>query len=286
MGEIAQVSEMILGETREYALFGEDETLEEIERARANLERAIEAYAGTEREEEAETAQEDRVLEEIEAALAGLEEKSAAMLELVDQGVETEELEEAGEELEEAERALTSAMAEARNVSDAEVAETIEAVEAAVNRTQILLIVVPLGILLLISAAFFLLHRSITIRLQRLTRMAQVITAGNREERVVVDSKDELGLLGTSLNQMTDQLQATVDTLEQRVAERTRRLELVVALGERLDVILDVDRMLSELVNQVQINFGYYHVQVFLMDENRENLVASIGTGEIGQTFQ
>lgn len=89
-----------------------------------------------------------------------------------------------------------------------------------------------------------------------------------------------------SLRERNQELEGIQISLADQVAARTRGLEVVAALGERLNTILDLERMLDELVNQVQANFGYYHVQVFLMDETRHNLVASAGAGEVGQSLQ
>lgn len=89
-----------------------------------------------------------------------------------------------------------------------------------------------------------------------------------------------------SLLERNRELEDIQVSLAEQVATRTQGLELVAALGERLNAILNIDQMLNELVNQVQANFGYYHVQVLLVDESGENLVASAGTGEVGQTLQ
>ncbi|MEM7335515.1 MAG: two-component regulator propeller domain-containing protein [Chloroflexota bacterium] len=69
------------------------------------------------------------------------------------------------------------------------------------------------------------------------------------------------------------------ETLEQRVVARTRRLETVATLSERLNAILDIDQLLNELVNQVKEQLGYYHAQVYILDEAQENLILKAGAG-------
>jgi GAF domain-containing protein len=81
---------------------------------------------------------------------------------------------------------------------------------------------------------------------------------------------------------MTDQLQQILLGLEQQVAARTERLEIVATLGERLSSILNVEDLLNELVNQIQARFGYYHAHVYILDEGRENLIMTAGAGEAG----
>jgi GAF domain-containing protein len=78
------------------------------------------------------------------------------------------------------------------------------------------------------------------------------------------------------------QLQAIRASLELQVAQRTHGLETIAALSERLNAILDFEPLLVELVNRVQERFGYYHVQVYLLDDRAENLVVAEGTGPAG----
>jgi PAS domain S-box-containing protein len=63
--------------------------------------------------------------------------------------------------------------------------------------------------------------RPITLLVQAATQ----ITAGALDQRVVVAGRNEIGILATAFNRMTDRLHQTLAGLEQRVAERTLDLE-------------------------------------------------------------
>ncbi|MDX2100190.1 MAG: ATP-binding protein [Leptolyngbyaceae cyanobacterium bins.59] len=91
-----------------------------------------------------------------------------------------------------------------------------------------------LGILALVLAIglAIVLRRQIADPIKRLTRVTAQILEGDLDARALVESKDEIGLLAQSFNQMTDslqhshaQLQDANRTLEHRVEERTQELQ-------------------------------------------------------------
>lgn len=88
------------------------------------------------------------------------------------------------------------------------------------------------------------------------------------------------------LNQSNQELTALSTSLEQQVETRTHRLETLTAINERLSAILQLDELLREVVDQVQQNFNYYHVHIFLLDPDQAKLVVAAGTGEAGAQME
>ena len=81
--------------------------------------------------------------------------------------------------------------------------------------------------------------------LGRLTQAAERITAGEVGVTVEATEENELGILAAAFNSMTRRLLGLIDTLEARVAERTRELR------EAYEHLQELDRLKNNFVNSV-----------------------------------
>ena len=89
------------------------------------------------------------------------------------------------------------------------------------NLLEALLALVVLGGL----AAFFF-GRQMVTRIRQLAQSADEIARGNLNKHVDDSGMDEIGVLARSFNRMSENLQALYRTLEERVEERTRELNV------------------------------------------------------------
>ncbi len=83
-------------------------------------------------------------------------------------------------------------------------------------KSQLFMIILQsLLIGLLISVLLsFLLSKTMTLPIERLTNSAESIAAGNFGSRIEVESNDEIGILTTTFNEMSDTLQSTLEEVK------------------------------------------------------------------------
>ena len=124
------------------------------------------------------------------------------------------------------------------------------------------------------------LARRLAVPLVNLTGTATRIADGDLELKAEVSGASEVVTLATAFNTMTDQLRNLINSLEQRVQERTNALEkrrqqdqAVASVARSVASIQDLDTVLPEITNLVSRQFDFYHVGIFLIDDNQENAV-------------
>jgi GAF domain-containing protein/HAMP domain-containing protein len=148
--------------------------------------------------------------------------------------------------------------------------------------TRNLSILILLIVLLTAGGAGLLLGRFLSTPLTRLTETATEVAKGNLYVKAEVQTNDEIGILASTFNTMTSRLQDILGSLEQRVTDRTRNLELAAEVGRAVSQVRALDVMLKDACELILKEFNLYYVQVYLTDPGQMTLKLEAGTGNVG----
>ncbi len=156
--------------------------------------------------------------------------------------------------------------------------EVFKPVNAQIQNFLIIILIV----IALAAAAAFGVSGYLVRPISELTQTAEEVSAGNLGSRAEVTTTDEIGTLATAFNAMTSQLQNTLQGLEQRVADRTRNIELAAEVGRSVSQVRELHTMLEDACELIQNEFDLYYVQVYLTNPSLTTLELEAGTGEVG----
>ena len=164
------------------------------------------------------------------------------------------------------------------------------------NTINISLLLITLTLIVATVASLAIGNR-FTQPLEGLIQVANEIISGNFNAKADVRSQDEIGTLANTLNTMTSSLRESIQSLEERVAERTAALQHELEKGERrakqYEVIAKVaqtitttqnlQELLPQIAEGISQQFGFYHVGIFLNDPSNQYAVLGAANSEGGK---
>ena len=144
--------------------------------------------------------------------------------------------------------------------------------------------------LLLSVAVGFAVARQIVLPIEKLAVTAKQIAAGDLSQTVSIRSRDEIGSLANTFNDMTSQLRSLVGSLEQHVSERTQELEraslrvrIAAEIARDISSAPDLDELLTRSSELIINRFNFYHTGIFLLDDKKEYAVLRASPTEAGK---
>jgi methyl-accepting chemotaxis protein len=150
-----------------------------------------------------------------------------------------------------------------------EVMMSLAPVQASVKKEALIFaFIAAAGTGLIIFAGFYI-ARNISRRIKLLQSAADKIAGGDTTVKIIVDSEDELGLLGTSFNTMVDNIRLSNEALliEKRSVEK--KVEEAVKYSEEQKTYLseNVEKMLQEMNR-----FSEGDLTVYLPDDKHDDI--------------
>src|SRR5215211_6000622 len=132
--------------------------------------------------------------------------------------------------------------------------------------------------------------RTIADPIKALVQTTESFAVGKLSMRAMVDREDEIGALAKSYNQMATQLQEIIGKLEQRVADRTKdlesqtlRLRVAAEIARDAAAARNLDELLTRAADLIASRFSFYHIGIFLLDNNKEYAVLVASPTEEGK---
>lgn len=145
--------------------------------------------------------------------------------------------------------------------------------------------IIVISVLLAVGASWMI-ARTIASPLVDLVNTAKQIAAGDLHRVAHIGRPDEISELAEAFNSMTTQLRDFISTLEQRVRDRTQvlrqravQLETSAKVSQEVTSILEIDDLLSRVVELIREAFGYYHVNIFLVNDEARQLILRASSG-------
>jgi signal transduction histidine kinase/HAMP domain-containing protein len=112
------------------------------------------------------------------------------------------------------------------------------------------------------------LNRQVIIRpINKLVGATRAVASGDFTAKVEIDREDELGTLGASFNTMVEQLRESERVLEQRVDERTRELNALLDVSQRISSELSLDDLVDTIIRIASELFDTTGATVTAVDE-------------------
>lgn len=129
---------------------------------------------------------------------------------------------------------------------------------------------ISLSLMLILTLINYFIVKTITKPLKRLTEMADQVGKGDLSQRVEVKSKDELGVLASSFNNMVQSLKREQEELDSMILQLIRQ-EKFASLGEMAaGIVHEIGNPLSTIVTYSKICLNKTR------DEDERNIIKAI----------
>ena len=115
------------------------------------------------------------------------------------------------------------------------------------------------------------------------TSLRDSIARANKSEEGLRKSNKELQELNQSLEDRVSARTVDLETANQRNEKRAKQFEAIAQVARATTTNESLETLLPRLTSLISEQFGFYHVGVFLLDENNQNAVLRAANSEGGK---
>ncbi len=157
----------------------------------------------------------------------------------------------------------------------------VEVVQSLKNTIMIHIIILALFVIAVVFAVTRYILRTVAHPIAELTTATTEFASGNLNRRVTVQASGEVGQLARAFNTMTRRLHNLFDTLEHRIQERTRALEVSMEISSQITMQQEKQSLLDYITERIQHGYKLYHTHIYLIDTKTDELVLTAGYGDM-----
>jgi GAF domain-containing protein len=121
------------------------------------------------------------------------------------------------------------------------------------------------GVFVLMGVLIYLMITSLRSTLTKSRAVAEELSSSNRE-----------------LNELRTNLEQQVEERTSELQKRATQLEAVSSVARTIASVQDIDTLLPAITKLVSQQFGFYHVGIFLLDEQRKNVILRAANSQGG----
>jgi len=99
----------------------------------------------------------------------------------------------------------------------------------------------------------------------------------------LTDADDEIGQLIRGFQAMTDQVEQLHTDMQEQTQRYSRSMDIAGRISRETAALYDVDALLNRAMQLIVSAYGFYHAQVFLLDDIGQNAILYYSHGEVGK---
>jgi GAF domain-containing protein/DNA-binding response OmpR family regulator/HAMP domain-containing protein len=152
---------------------------------------------------------------------------------------------------------------------------------ASLLTTQV--VAVMLGALLVAAVLGLLIYVVLGRVLRPMATLVEHLGRAGGSPGSLPQGSDEVGRMSAAFAALAREASMLREQLEAQDTRYSRTVNITTRIGRETATLSEIDQLLNRAINLISAEYGFYHAQVFLIDDIRKNAVLVYSTGEAGR---